>query len=158
VAAVHDVGRVLHRAALEGQVQGGVVQGMGWALSERLALRDGRLENPSFTDYVIPTASDAPVIVIDAIESDGAKGPYGSKGIGEPSFIPTAAAVRNAVCCALGVEINELPLTPPVIVRALGSRHPFAWVVGPAPSGDEGGAGSSSRPSMFMKGSGPSKP
>jgi CO/xanthine dehydrogenase Mo-binding subunit len=158
VAAVHDVGRVLHRAALEGQVQGGVVQGMGWALSERLALRDGRLENPSFTDYVIPTASDAPAVVIDAIESDGAKGPYGSKGIGEPSFIPTAAAVRNAVCCALGVEINELPLTPPVIVRALGSRHPFAWVVGPAPPGDEGGAGSSSRPSMFMKGSGPSKP
>ena len=128
VAAVHDVGRVLHRDALEGQVQGGVVQGIGWAVSERLALERGRLTNPNFTDYIIPTATDTPRIVIEAIESEGGKGPFGAKGIGEPSLIPTAAAVRNAVCAALGVEIDDLPLTPPTIVAALGERHPFAWV------------------------------
>ncbi len=129
VAAVHDVGRVLHRAALEGQIQGGIVQGMGWAISERLVVRQGRLANASFTDYLIPTASDVPAIVIDALEAHGARGPFGSKGIGEPSLIPTAAAVRNAVCSALGIEIAELPLTPPLIVAALGERHPYAWVV-----------------------------
>jgi len=128
VVAVHDVGRVLHRPALEGQIHGGIVQGMGWATSERLAVREGRLENPSFTDYVIPTASDAPVVEIEAIEGAAGRGPWGSKGIGEPSLIPTPAAVRNAVCDALGIELFELPLVPPVIVAALGQRHPFAWL------------------------------
>lgn len=141
VVAAHDVGRVLHRSALEGQIQGGIVQGMGWAISERLALDRGRLTNPSFTDYVIPTASDAPDILIDAIESPGGRGPFGSKGIGEPSLIPTAAAIRNAVCRALDVEINELPLTPPVIVAALGERHPFAWVARNGGRSEEGKAG-----------------
>jgi len=129
VAAAHDVGQVLHRDALEGQVEGGVAQGIGWAVSEKLALDRGRLVNPNFTDYVIPTAADAPRVHIVTLESDGADGPYGAKGIGEPSFIPTAAAVRNAVCHALGVEIDELPLTPPVLVAAQGDAHPFAWVV-----------------------------
>ncbi len=129
VAAVHDVGRVIHRDALEGQIQGGIVQGMGWAVSEELKLTDGRLANPSFTDYLLPTAADAPRITIATIESEGAGGPYGAKGVGEPSLIPAPAAVRNAVCEALGVEVDTLPLTPPRLVDALGERHPFAWVV-----------------------------
>ncbi len=113
VAAAHDVGRVLHRDALEGQIHGGVVQGMGWGVSEELRLDRGRLVNPNFTDYVIPTSADAPRIAIALVESDSEAGPYGAKGIGEPSFIPTAAAIRNAVCDALGVEVDTLPLTPP---------------------------------------------
>ena len=129
VAAAHDVGRVIHRDALEGQIQGGIVQGMGWAVSEELKLDRGRLANPSFTDYVIPTAADAPRIAIAVVESEGVGGPYGAKGVGEPSLIPTPAAVRNAVCEALGVELDRLPLTPPTVVEALGERHPFAWVV-----------------------------
>ncbi len=128
VAAVHDIGRVIHRDALEGQIQGGVVQGMGWATTETLALDRGRLVNRSFTDYLIPTTVDAPKIDVALVERGGAGGPFGAKGIGEPSFIPTAAAIRNAVVAALGVEIDTLPLTPPAIVAALGDRHRFAWV------------------------------
>lgn len=129
VAAAHDVGRVIHRDALEGQIQGGIVQAMGWGVTEALHLAEGVLRNPNFTDYVIPTAADAPQIRIEVLESEGPGGPYGAKGIGEPSFIPTAAAIRNAVCDALGIEIDTLPLTPPTIVAALGDRHPHAWVL-----------------------------
>jgi CO/xanthine dehydrogenase Mo-binding subunit len=128
VAAAHDVGRVIHREALEGQIQGGIVQGIGWGTTEELRLDRGRLTNPSFTDYIIPTSADVPEIAIAIVESDGPGGPFGAKGIGEPSLIPAAAAVRNAVVDALGVEMDRLPLTPPAIVRALAERHPFAWV------------------------------
>jgi CO/xanthine dehydrogenase Mo-binding subunit len=125
VCAAHDVGRVLHRTILEGQIEGGIVQGMGWGLSEELKLAHGRLRNPSFTDYLIPTASDAPRIRIAVLESEGRAGPFGAKGVGEPSLIPTAGAVRNAVCAALGVEIDSLPLSPPTILASLGARHRF---------------------------------
>jgi CO/xanthine dehydrogenase Mo-binding subunit len=128
VSAAHDVGTVIHRDALEGQIQGGIVQGIGWATSEELRLDKGRLANPNFTDYVIPAAADAPTVRIAVVESEGAGGPFGSKGVGEPSLIPAPAAVRNAVCDALGVEIDRLPLTPPTVVAALGDRHRFAWL------------------------------
>ena len=127
VCAAHDVGRVIHRDALEGQIEGGIAQGMGWGVSEELRLDHGRLLNPNFTDYVIPTSADAPRVTIALLESEAAAGPYGAKGIGEPSFIPAAAAIRNAVCDALGVEVDRLPLTPPVLLAALGERHPYAW-------------------------------
>lgn len=125
VAAAHDVGRVLHRDALEGQIQGGIVQGMGWGVTEELLLDKGRLTNPNFTDYIIPTSADAPEIEIAIFEDSPGSGPYGAKGVGEPSLIPTAAAVRNAVCHALGVEIDRLPVTPPTIVEAMGETHPW---------------------------------
>jgi CO/xanthine dehydrogenase Mo-binding subunit len=130
VVACHDVGRVIHRDALEGQIQGGVVQAAGWGVTEELKVKEGRLTNPNFTDYLIPTAADAPVIHVEIIESDGRGGPYGAKGIGEPSFIPTAAAIRNAVCRALDVQLDRLPLSPPTIVAALGERHPLAFLLG----------------------------
>ena len=129
VCAAHDVGRVLHRPSLEGQIEGGIVQGMGWGLSEELKLDRGRLRNPGFTDYLIPTSADAPRIRIAVLESDSQAGPYGAKGVGEPSLIPTAGAVRNATCAALGVEIDRLPLSPPTVIAALGERHPFARVL-----------------------------
>ncbi|MFI5166068.1 MAG: xanthine dehydrogenase family protein molybdopterin-binding subunit [Thermoanaerobaculales bacterium] len=128
VAAAHDVGTAIHRDALEGQIQGGIVQGIGWGTTEELKLDRGRLINPNFTDYLIPTAADAPTIKLAIVESEGVGGPFGAKGVGEPSLIPAAVAVRNAVCDALGVEIDRLPLSPPTIVAALGARHPFAWV------------------------------
>ncbi len=129
VAAAHDVGRILHRTAAEGQVEGGVVQAMGWALTEELKLDQGRLLNPSFTDYLIPTSDDAPPVTIALLEDAPGRGPFGSKGLGEPAFIPTAAAIRNAVCAALETEINHLPLTPPVIVRALAEGHKFKHLI-----------------------------
>ncbi len=130
VAAAHDVGRVLHRDAIEGQIEGGIVQAMGWALTEALHLDRGRLLNPSFTDYLIPTSADVPDIDIALLEEGQGMGPFGSKGIGEPSFIPAAAAIRNAVVDALGLEIHQLPLTPPVIVDAQGEDHPYSFVLG----------------------------
>lgn len=130
VAAAHDAGQVLHRLAAEGQVEGGVVQAMGWALTEELKLKQGRLLNPSFTDYLIPTSDDAPPITVALLDDAPGRGPFGAKGIGEPSFIPTAAAIRNAVCAALGTEVNHLPLTPPVIVRALAQNHRFKNLIG----------------------------
>lgn len=125
VAAAHDVGTVLHATAAEGQVEGGVVQAMGWALTEELKLDKGRLLNPSFTDYLIPTSDDAPPVTVALLEDAPGRGPFGSKGLGEPAFIPTAAAIRNAVCAALEVDVDRLPLTPPVIVRALADQHRF---------------------------------
>ena len=125
VAAAHDVGRILHRNAAEGQVEGGVVQAMGWALTEELKMDQGRLLNPSFTDYLIPTSDDAPPVTVALLEDAPGRGPFGAKGLGEPAFIPTAAAIRNAVCAALDVEVNSLPLTPPVIVKALANSHRF---------------------------------
>ena len=129
VCAAHDVGRVLHRPSLEGQIEGGIVQGMGWGVSEELKLDAGRLRNPSFTDYLIPTSADAPRIRIAVLESTSEAGPFGAKGVGEPSLIPTAGAIRNATCAALGVEIDRLPLSPPTVVAALGERHPFGYVL-----------------------------
>ncbi len=129
VTAAHDVGRVIHRDALEGQIEGCVAQGMGWGVTEELKLDRGRLANPNFTDYLIPTAADAPEVHIELLESEGAAGPFGAKGIGEPSFIPSAAAVRNAVVRALGVEIDRLPLSLPTIFDALGPRHPWAHLL-----------------------------
>jgi len=105
------------------------VQAMGWALTEELKLDQGRLLNPSFTDYLIPTSDDAPPVTIALLEDAPGRGPFGAKGLGEPAFIPTAAAIRNAVCAALDVEVNRLPLTPPVIVRALAESHKFKHLV-----------------------------
>jgi CO/xanthine dehydrogenase Mo-binding subunit len=129
VAAAHDVGRVLHQTAAQGQIEGGVVQAMGWALTEELKLDRGRLLNPGFSDYLIPTADDAPKVTVAFLEDAPGRGPFGAKGIGEPAFIPTAAAIRNAVSRAIEVEINHLPITPPIIVRALGNRHRFSHLV-----------------------------
>jgi len=123
VAAAHDVGTVLHKSAAEGQVEGGIVQAMGWALTEDLKLDRGRLLNPSFTDYLIPTADDAPEITVALLDSSPGRGPFGAKGLGEPSFIPAAAAILNAVSNALNTRIDRIPMTPPTIVAAIGSRH-----------------------------------
>ncbi|MCD6498029.1 MAG: xanthine dehydrogenase family protein [Deltaproteobacteria bacterium] len=112
VTAAHDVGRAIHPPSLEGQIQGGVVQSMGWATMEDLLLDQGVLQNPGFTNYHIPTATDAPDVRIVLLEEGTPEGPYGAKGIGEPSFIPGGAAILGAVSDALGIELTELPLTP----------------------------------------------
>ncbi len=119
VTAVHDVGRAIHPTSLEGQIQGGVVQGLGWALMEELVLERGVLQNPGFTDYLVPTIQDVPEIRIRLLEEPEPQGPYGAKGIGEPSFIPMGAAVLGAISDALGLHLTELPATPQRIRGAL---------------------------------------
>lgn len=120
VAAVHDSGRILNRIGADGQVYGGVVMGIGMALSEGTLLDDeGRQRNPHLLDYKLVTSADAPRIDVDWIEIDtpGA-GPNGSKGVGEPPCVPTAGAVANAIAGVLGGRLTDLPMTPERVWRA----------------------------------------
>ena len=118
--SAHDVGRVLNQQTLLGQVQGGLAQGIGYALYEEVKTHEGRVLNPSFTDYKIPTAHEMafPVDVFFA-ETDDPAGPFGAKGVGEPGLVPTAPALANAIYDAIGVRIRDLPITPEKIVMAL---------------------------------------
>lgn len=119
ITAIHDVGRIIHHAAIEGQVEGGAVQAMGWACMESLDLDQGRLLNPSFTDYLVPTAMDAPPVTMVFLEDPEPLGPFGARGIGEPSFIPGAAAIANGVAAAVGRPVTELPLIPERVLNLL---------------------------------------
>jgi CO/xanthine dehydrogenase Mo-binding subunit len=122
--AGQDVGRAIHPSYVEGQIQGGAAQGIGWALNEEYVFdRDGRMENPGFLDYRVPVASDLPMIDTIMVEVPNPKHPYGVKGVGEVPIVPPLAAVANAVRAATGVRINSLPLSPPRILAALGAAR-----------------------------------
>ncbi|MFQ5651966.1 MAG: xanthine dehydrogenase family protein molybdopterin-binding subunit [bacterium] len=114
-----DVGKVLNPLGLTGQIEGGVVMGMGYALTEELMLENGEMLNPNFHDYKIPTACDIPDIHFYAIETNDDQGPYGAKGVSEAPLIPTPAAIANAVSNAIGVKIESLPITPEKVLKAL---------------------------------------
>jgi CO/xanthine dehydrogenase Mo-binding subunit len=121
VAAAHDCGTILNRVGADGQVYGGVVMGIGQALSEGTELDElGRQRNPHLLDYKLVTASDAPRIDIAWIETDTPNaGPKGSKGVGEPPCVPTAGAIANAVAKVIGARVRELPMTPERVWGAL---------------------------------------
>jgi CO/xanthine dehydrogenase Mo-binding subunit len=114
VAAAHDCGRILNRIGADGQVYGGVVMGLGQALTEGTQLdEDGRQRNPHLLDYKLLTASDTPRIDIAWIETDTPNaGPKGSKGVGEPPCVPTAGAVANAIAKVVHGRVRQLPMTP----------------------------------------------
>ncbi len=119
--AAHDVGRALNPMALEGQIQGGVAQGMGWALTEDMAYDEkGRLLNPDFVDYVTPGPGDVPEIRTILVEPVEKEGPYGAKGIGEPALNPAMAAITNAIYNATGIRVKRLPASPEFILWELG--------------------------------------
>ena len=122
VAAVHDCGRILNRLGADGQVYGGVVMGIGQALSEGTQLDElGRQRNPHLLDYKLVTASDAPAIEIDWIETETPNaGPKGSKGVGEPPCVPTAGAIANAISKVIGARVRQLPMTPERVWEAGG--------------------------------------
>jgi len=118
-AACHDVGRAINRSAVHGQIAGGSHQGLGYALMEDFSFRDGFIQTPSFAEYLIPTTVDLPATQVIILESGTGIGPFGAKGIGEPSLTPAAPAVANAVADALGVRVHDLPLTPERVLAAL---------------------------------------
>ena len=122
VTAAHDVGRVINALGIEGQIEGGVVMGMGYAVSEDLIVEDGIIRNPCFRDYKLITAPEVPEIDMHFIETMDPEGPAGAKGVGEAPAICTAAAIANALHNATGVRFYELPLTPEKVVRTL-ERH-----------------------------------
>ena len=121
--AAHDSGTVLTPTQFKSQIYGGVVQGLGYALMEELIIENGKILNPSFLDYYIPTAADIPEIKPILVEApDPENGPFGAKGIGEPPIEPVAGAVANAIYNALGFPIREFPYTPERIRTALTAK------------------------------------
>ena len=120
LVVAQDVGRALNPALVEGQMRGGVAQGLGWALLEELAHdEDGRLQTGSFLDYAIPVADRVPEIATLIVEVPAPDGPYGAKGIGEAPVVAAPAAIANAVAAATGVRMHELPITAPRLWAAL---------------------------------------
>ena len=121
--AIQDAGRAIHPSYVEGQMQGGVVQGIGWALNEEYIYgKDGRMENPSFLDYRIPVASDLPMIDAVMVEVANPTHPFGVRGVGEVPIIPPMAAVANAIYDAVGVRMTDLPMSPPKVLAALDDK------------------------------------
>ena len=123
--AIQDVGTAIHPSYVEGQLQGGAVQGIGWALNEEYIYnKRGRLDNPGFLDYRMPVASDLPMIETVLVEVPNPTHPYGVRGVGEVPIIPPVAAVGNAISRATGIRMVDLPMSPPRISEALDSAAP----------------------------------
>jgi CO/xanthine dehydrogenase Mo-binding subunit len=121
--AAQDVGRAIHPAYVEGQIQGGAAQGIGWALNEEYIFdANGKMENAGFLDYRVPVASDLPMIDAIMVEVPNPRHPFGAKGVGEVPIVPPLAAVANAVRGALGVRMYDLPLSPPKIRAVIDAK------------------------------------
>jgi CO/xanthine dehydrogenase Mo-binding subunit len=118
--AVQDAGRAIHPGYVEGQIQGGVAQGVGWALHEEYIYDDdGQMENPGFLDYRMPVASDLPMIDAVIVEVPNDAHPHGVRGVGEVPIVPPMAAVANAIENAVGLRLSDLPMSPPKVLAAL---------------------------------------
>ncbi len=121
--ATQDAGKAIHPSYVEGQIQGGVVQGIGWALNEEYVMADdGSMSNTSFLDYRMPTSLDLPMIDTVIVEVANPNHPYGVRGVGEVSIVPPLAAVANAVYHATGVRMTELPMNPAAVRKAIGGN------------------------------------
>ncbi|MDZ4230249.1 MAG: xanthine dehydrogenase family protein molybdopterin-binding subunit, partial [Dehalococcoidales bacterium] len=121
--AAQDVGLAINPTLVEGQIQGAVAQGIGWALTEDYIFRDGTMQNANLLDYRLPTAADLPSIETVLVEVTSDTGPYGLRPVGEPPIVPSLAAVANAIHSAAGVRLKELPMTPEAILRALQAQE-----------------------------------
>ena len=121
--AFQDAGTSIHPSYVEGQVQGGTAQGIGWALNEEYVMSDdGKLLNNSFLDYRMPTSLDVPMIEAVVVEVPNPGHPFGVRGVGEANIVPPLAVLANAVYDAIGVRMRELPMSPGAIVKALGEQ------------------------------------
>jgi xanthine dehydrogenase molybdenum-binding subunit len=118
-----DAGKAIHPSYVEGQMQGGTAQGVGWALNEEYVYdAKGNLRNTGFLDYRMPTCLDLPLIETIVVEVPGPDNPMGIRGVGEVSIVPPPAAVANAIYRAVGVRMEELPMSPPRLLKALKSK------------------------------------
>jgi CO/xanthine dehydrogenase Mo-binding subunit len=117
---VEDAGKAIHPLQVEGQYQGGAVQGIGWALNEEYCYgEDGRMQNASFLDYRMPVASDVPMIDTEIVEVPNPRHPYGLRGVGEVPVVPTMAAIANAIGAAIGIRPQSLPMSPPKLLKLM---------------------------------------
>jgi len=121
--AVQDAGKAIHPSYVEGQIQGAVVQGIGWALNEEYRFNNnGVMENSTFLDYRMPTSLDLPMISTVIVEVANPGHPYGVRGVGEVPIVPPMAAVANAIFDAVGVRMTELPMSPAAVLEALWAK------------------------------------
>lgn len=118
----HEVGTIINPRMHQGQIEGGIIQGLGFGLMEDLALVDGRVTASHLGEYKLPTCADVPPLLTELIGSDDGPGPFAAKAIGESSNILTAAAIANAVFDACGVRIMDLPITAEKVFTALRER------------------------------------
>ena len=122
--AVQDAGKAIHPSYVEGQMQGGSAQGIGWALNEEYYMnRDGAMTNSSLLDYRMPTALDLPMIDTVIVEVANPGHPFGVRGVGEANIIPPPGAIANAIYRAAGVRMNRLPMNPPAIMQAIWNQR-----------------------------------
>jgi xanthine dehydrogenase D subunit len=167
IATAQDVGKAINPQAVEGQIEGGIAQGLGLALMEEIQVADGKLRNPSFTDYLIPTVLDMPPVRLDVLELGHPDSPYGLRGIGEPPTISSTPAIVAAIRAATGRPLTRVPVRPEHIVGVAGPESQdrpaaVAGRAGPAES-EEGAAsgpprpgnGTGPGPSGSAKGAGP---
>ncbi|HEV2440401.1 MAG TPA: xanthine dehydrogenase family protein molybdopterin-binding subunit [bacterium] len=123
-AAAQDVGRAINPALVQGQIQGGVAQGIGWALFEQMVYDEaGTLTTGTFADYALPRSTDVPPVDVHLVEVPSARGPFGAKGVGEPPVVPVSAAIANAITDASGARFDSLPITPERVVAAIAERR-----------------------------------
>jgi len=122
-AACHDVGRAINPMRVQGQIQGGAMQGLGYALTEDMALTDGHPQAALFADYLIPNAQDYPDVLVDVVESGEGKGPLGARGIGEPPIGNVAATIASAIADAIGARPDRLPMTPERVLWLIDARR-----------------------------------
>src|SRR5262249_39626230 len=122
--ALQEVGKVIHPVLAAGQIEGGVAQGIGWALFENVVWRDGRMQNDRMTDYIVPTSADVPPIRVVFDERPYANGPAGAKGIGELPMDGPAPAIANAILDATGGSISKVPATPEIIFEMTSAARP----------------------------------
>jgi CO/xanthine dehydrogenase Mo-binding subunit len=120
--AAHDVGKAINPVNCRQQIEGALSMGLGYGLMEEYVWEEGKVLNPDFLDYAIPTALDCPPAEIYLVEKAHPQGPYGAKGMGEMANAHTAPAIANAVCNACGVRIRDLPLKPANILKELRSQ------------------------------------
>src|SRR5262249_47468878 len=122
-AACHDVGRAINPMRVEGQIQGGAMQGLGYALTEDVDIQDGYVQAALFADYLIPNSLDYPDVLVAIVESGEGKGPFGARGIGEPPIGNVAATIASAIQDAIGVRPAQLPMTPERVLSLLDTRR-----------------------------------
>ncbi|HEX38360.1 MAG TPA: aldehyde oxidase [Candidatus Cloacimonetes bacterium] len=115
----HDVGKTINRQQSEGQIQGGVLQGIGYGIYEEMRIKDGEIENRGFRDYIIPTIKDIPKVHVDIVEDEYFNGPFGAKALGELPLVGAAPAVASAVSFAMKKPVKKIPLTPEVIASMI---------------------------------------
>jgi CO/xanthine dehydrogenase Mo-binding subunit len=124
IVASHDCGTAINPMLVEGQVEGGISMGVGFALEEEMLFDDkGRLVNPNLTNYIMPTSLDMPKIEVDIVDNYDPTGPFGAKGVGEPTCVSTAAAIMNAIHDAVGVRMTSLPATAEKVFAAIKEKR-----------------------------------